>query len=73
VEKAEKNKRNATIKARMENPNNSDEQFLPLMTETVEPVNTRNELAKKAGVSNGTYSKGKRIIVSILKIIISTL
>lgn len=60
-EKAKENKAKAIEKARKQNPNNKDEQFLSNVTETVDPINTREELSKIAGVSTGTIYKSKVI------------
>jgi len=65
-EKAKKNKQLAMEEARKNNPKNKDELFLTNLSKTdnkeeIEPMNTRKELAKLAGVSEGTLSKIKVI------------
>lgn len=60
-EKARINKEVAMQKARALNPNNAQEQFQQNTAETV-PVETREELAKIAGVSHDTIGKVKRIV-----------
>lgn len=62
--KAEENKKLAMERARMENPNNKEEQFPTILPTTVKAIDTRKELAKIAGVSEGTYNKGKKILES---------
>lgn len=60
-EKAKVNKESAMQKARTQNPNNSKEQFQQHSAETV-PIETREELAKIAGVSHDTIGKVKKIV-----------
>ena len=52
---AEENKQKAMEQARKENPNNANEQLWQKSSKTVEPIHTRDELAKIAGVSHDTY------------------
>lgn len=60
-EKAIANKIVAMEKARQENPKNVDEQFQKNSSKTVEPMETRAEIAKIANVSTDTVSKVKFI------------
>jgi ParB-like chromosome segregation protein Spo0J len=60
-ELAKQNKQIAIQKARRLNPNNENEQFLANLPTTVNPVNTRKEIAKLVGVGERTVSKVKKI------------
>lgn len=55
--KAKDNKVEAIEIARKSNPKNKDELFLTKSSKTEEPVNTRKEIAKIAGVSEDTIHK----------------
>ncbi len=59
--KAKENKQLAIEKARTENPNNVNEQFPQKSAKTVKPIETREEIAKIAGVSHDTIDKVKII------------
>jgi hypothetical protein len=62
--KAKENKEKAIQKAREYNPNNCNEQFSQKSAESVKPIDTRDEMAKLAGVSHDTYNKGRTILKS---------
>lgn len=58
------NKQLAMSEARKNNQNNKNEQFSQNSTTTVDKIDVRAKLAKTAGVSTDTYSKGKKILDS---------
>lgn len=58
------NKQLAMSEARKNNENNKNEQFSQNSTTTVDKIDVRAKLAKTAGVSTDTYSKGKKILDS---------
>lgn len=58
------NKQLAMSEARKSNENNKNEQFSQNSTTTVDKIDVRAKLAKTAGVSTDTYSKGKKILDS---------
>ena len=58
------NKQLAMSEARKSNENNKNEQFSQNSATTVDKIDVRAKLAKTAGVSTDTYSKGKKILDS---------
>lgn len=58
------NKQLAMSEARKNNQNNKNEQFSQNSATTVNKIDVRAKLAKTAGVSTDTYSKGKKILNS---------
>lgn len=58
------NKQLAISEARKNNQNNKNEQFSQNSATTVDKIDVRAKLAKTAGVSTDTYSKGKKILDS---------